>query len=80
MPAEVLKRLPSLIQPPASLYTATLARGTFRNIFVELHIVPLDKPNRDPTLFAPKRPISFPCTMAEILEAVVLIRLQPKLE
>ena len=78
--AEVFKNMPSLTQPLATLFTKILERGAIPNTMMELYIIPLEKPDKDPKLCTSKRPISLLCIVAKILEAVVLNRLLPALE
>ena len=71
IPAEVYKGLPSTAHDIARLFTAMVKRRTIPRESLAAHIVPLDKPRKDPPLCAPKRPISLLCVLLKILEGAI---------
>ena len=74
-PAEVYQQLPGVLQPQKELFNLILKTGHIPLPMLKLHIVPLDKPNKDPEECRGKRPISLLNTLTKALEALVLARM-----
>ena len=74
-PVGIYRELPALWGPLRVLFDCILARGVIPAPLLLVHLVPLDKPKKDPERCSSKRPISLLNAMAKILEAAVHHRL-----
>ena len=74
-PAEVYQQLPGVLRPLRELFNLIIKTGHIPLPMLQLYIVPLDKPNKDPEECKNKRPISLLNTLSKALEALVLGRM-----
>ena len=74
-PAEVYQQLSSALRPLRDLFNVILSTGHIPLPMLQLHIVPPDKPNKDPEKCKAKRPISLLNTLSKMLEVMVLARM-----
>ena len=65
LPAQVSTELPSLTETAASLFSSIVRTRSFPVALLDLSIIPLGKPDRDPAVRASKRPISQICPVQD---------------
>ena len=78
-PVEVYNNMPGLWPLLAEMFTSIIEHGKIPDSWLQLYIIPLDKPGKDPRKCENKRPISLINAAVKILEAVALHRIQPGL-
>ena len=74
LPGEVYKRLTGMLPALTLLTTAVVRMGTLPHKLLEVLIIPLDKPGKDPHLCESKRPISLINTIVKAFEIAVYNR------
>ena len=79
-PAEVYKGLPSMACDLARLFAALVRRCVAPRELLEMHIVPLVGPRRDPSQRAYKQPTSLISVIMKILEAAIYNRIAHVIE
>ena len=72
---EVYQNLPGILAPLRQLFNLIMDTGSLPLPMLKLHIVPLDKPLKDPEECSSKRPISLLNTLSKVLESMVLTRM-----
>ena len=80
IPAEVYKRLPSLVPHLTVLANAIYCRGRIPKALRRVHVILLNKPGKDPKTPANRRPISLISTAMKLMESIVYRRLLPLVE
>ena len=78
--ADLFRSLSCLVEPITNLFNAIMITGHLPYLVLFLHVILLDKPNRDTELCKSKRPISLISVLSKALETVVLNGLIAKLE
>ena len=79
-PIDVYRSLPALYPIITHLFNAIMISGIIPKSLLEVHIVPLDKPKKDPSQCTSKRPISLINALSKALEAAALNRMMPLVE
>ena len=72
---EVYQNMPGVLPPLRQLFNLVLETGHLPLPMLKLHIVPLEKPQKDPEECGAKRPISLLNTISKVLESLVLVRM-----
>ena len=80
IPAEIFKRLPTLVPVLRVLFNGIYSRGGIPKTLCRVHVVLLKKPGKDPRVAANRRPISLINTMMKILEGIVYSRIILRVE
>ena len=73
--AEIYQNLPDTLPPLKDLFNLILTTGSIPLPMLKLHIVPLDKPQKNPEECGSKRPISLLNILSKALESLVLLRM-----
>ena len=69
-PAEVYRNIAGALLFLAAFFAKMIELRVISRELLEVHVVLLDKPGRDPGLCASKRPISLICALMKVLETV----------
>ena len=78
--AEVYVWCPAMHRSIAALYTCTIERNYVPKRLRSFYVIPLDKPGKDPTKCASKRPIALLSPLVKLLGLVLVRRILPHVE